>query len=487
MGRAFGALAFAGILTPSVAAAHSFGQVYTLPVPFWLYAWTAVAALALSFVVAGIFLTGKGEASSAIASVRVYPHAIPIWLLRLLQGASLFGLLLCMLTGFFGTQQSLLNFNMTFFWIVFVLGFAYLTALCGDLYALLNPWQLLCDGLGRLWPAYARGLWRYPERAGYVPAVILYGVFIWLELFGKTTPLTLAAILAAYTGLNILAVGAFGAASWFRYGEFFAVLLRLIARLAPVEFEEPGGRTTRRFRLRWPGAGLLGRPLEHPTLLLFLLFLLSATAFDGLHEAKPWVRLFWTTLYRDVLSIWLGNNPFAAFPALFKLYPWWQTFWLLVFPLLYLATYLGTIELLRRLTGCQHGRGELALRFAHSLLPIVLVYHLTHYYTLIQTQGVKIIALISDPFGFDWNLFGTAEWMRDAIVPDTTVVWHIQVALLLAGHIASVVLAHLEALRIFPDRRTATLSQLPMLALMVAFTVFGLWILSLPLDAGGTR
>jgi len=44
-----------------------------------------------------------------------------------------------------------------------------------------------------------------------------------------------------------------------------------------------------------------------------------------------------------------------------------------------------------------------------------------------------------------------------------------------------VTLAHIEALRLFTTRRAAMLSQLPMLALMVAFTSTSLWILSQPI------
>ena len=63
-------------------------------------------------------------------------------------------------------------------------------------------------------------------------------------------------------------------------------------------------------------------------------------------------------------------------------------------------------------------------------------------------------------------------------------VWHTQVALILFGHIVSVYLAHVVALRVFPTRREAMLSQLPMLCLMVFFTVAGLWILALPMQSG---
>ena len=106
---------------------------------------------------------------------------------------------------------------------------------------------------------------------------------------------------------------------------------------------------------------------------------------------------------------------------------------------------------------------------------------MTHYSTLILTQGLKIVSLASDPFGRDWNLFGTAHLLRAPILPPMGLVWHTQVALILLGHVASVVLAHRLALSIFPNRRAALLSQLPMLALMFALPISGLWILAQPL------
>jgi hypothetical protein len=132
----------------------------------------------------------------------------------------------------------------------------------------------------------------------------------------------------------------------------------------------------------------------------------------------------------------------------------------------------------------RHTVYELSLRFAFSLLPIALVYNITHYYTLILTQGVKIISLLSDPFGFGWNLFGTADLYRAPFLPAMGTVWHTQVGLIIFGHIVSVYLAHLEALRIFPTRLQAALSQLPMLLLMVLFTTVGLWVLAQPITGG---
>ena len=70
------------------------------------------------------------------------------------------------------------------------------------------------------------------------------------------------------------------------------------------------------------------------------------------------------------------------------------------------------------------------------------------------------------------------------VMLDVGSIWLTQVALILFGHIVSVYLAHVEALRIFATPRRAAVSQLPMLLLMVVFTSLGLWILSLPIAAG---
>lgn len=47
----------ASLALPSTASAHSFGVVYSLPVPFWLYGWASAVTLILSFVIVGIFAT----------------------------------------------------------------------------------------------------------------------------------------------------------------------------------------------------------------------------------------------------------------------------------------------------------------------------------------------------------------------------------------------------------------------------------------------
>jgi hypothetical protein len=157
---------------------------------------------------------------------------------------------------------------------------------------------------------------------------------------------------------------------------------------------------------------------------------------------------------------------------------------LLLSPLFYLAIYLVLLWVAKIVARSEIPLKGLALRFAFTLVPIALVYNAAHYYGEFFSQGVLILKMASDPFNAGWNLFGTDRWFSDPIVLDAGLVWHTQVALILVGHIVSVYLAHVEALKVFPKRRHAIYSQLPMLALMVLLTTIGLWILSLPIDAG---
>lgn len=95
-----------------------------------------------------------------------------------------------------------------------------------------------------------------------------------------------------------------------------------------------------------------------------------------------------------------------------------------------------------------------------------------------------MIRIISDPFGFGWNLFGTSGLATNPLIVSANIGWHLQVGIILVGHIAGVYLAHLVALRVFPSRKKALMSQLPMLVLMVMYTMIGLWILAQPIVGG---
>jgi hypothetical protein len=483
---ALAAALMGGAATPALS--HIMQNAYSLPVPLWMYAYGATAALVASFVVVGYFVKAgsplhdeRAESGRKRSVVSWLAHP---WLPRLLRLLSVFALVLCIATGFAGTSSATSNFNMTFFWVIFVLGFTYLTALIGDLYSHINPWRVLCDWVERLKPGSLRGRVPYPAWLGYYPALILYAAFIWLELFGRTLPRSLAIILLAYTLLNLVGAATFGISAWFRFGEFFGVFLRLVAKLAPVDIspdrDARGGLTV---RFRAPLVGILESRPEHFSMILFVLFMLSSTAFDGVHETIAWVAIFWKHLY-PILAMFIGTHSARPYLVLVNTFYYWQWLMLIASPFFYLGLYYFFVWLAKVVTGTDKPLRLLALSFVYSLIPIAFVYHMTHYFTLLISQAASIFSLLSDPFGIGWNLLGTKDLFTDAILLEAGVIWHTQVWLILIGHIVSVYLSHVEALRIFKTSRQATLSQLPLLVLMVALTTIGLWILSMPIAAG---
>jgi hypothetical protein len=478
-------LALFSVLFSTTVAACALGKMYNLPIPFNMYATGAAVALVASFIVVAYVF--KSQAASVNVSAGSYSRAsqmpsanIPRWLISALGSVSVFSLFLAVAAGLFGTMNPLNNFGMVFIWITSTLGLTYLTPLIGDVYALISPWRTLCDRLEKVNPGIFSGKVRFAERLKYYPALILYMIFIWIELFGMIPPQTLSVILVSYTALNLAAAWLVGREAWFQYGEFFSVFFRLLGKMSPLEYVRTrDSKDAWRVQVRKPFLGLLEAHAEHGSLLLFVIFMISSTAFDGAHDTLPWVGLFWRGIYPALATVISRPYPFWL-----DVYLVWQAASLFLLPILYLAIYLLLLWAAKQITKTSVSLHALALRFAFTLVPIAFVYNLAHYYTEFVSEGIQVVRMISDPFSRGWNIFGTSGWFQKPIILDAGQVWHTQVGLILFGHIVSVYLAHVEALKSFPSRRNAILSQVPMLLLMVLLTTVGLWILSLPIDAG---
>ena len=69
-----------------------------------------------------------------------------------------------------------------------------------------------------------------------------------------------------------------------------------------------------------------------------------------------------------------------------------------------------------------------------GLLPIAVGYLIAHYLTYLLIDGQRILIAISDPFQRGWNLFGTAfhqpsgDWLPPGLV------WTVQLAAVVGGH-----------------------------------------------------
>lgn len=500
-------LAICWLLTASVPAfAHGFGQRYDLPVPLWLYLYGSGAAVLLSFVVFGFFV---GERNTP----RTYPR---LNLLRFgafrrvfasrvfVSGLRVFSValfLLVVFAGMFGDQTPQLNFAPVFVWVIWWVGFSLFTALAGNLWPLVNPWKILFEWTDALVrhlgvreglepespPPAPRGVW---------PALMFFVAFAWVELvfWGSATPRNIAFFALLYSSATWLGMSVFGKEAWLRKGEAFSVFFDTLARFAPTETRvsdrgayercaacRDDSRTDdcvnchecfalaapekRELNLRPPAVGLLG---AEPSVgrLAFVVFMLASVTYDGLLATPLWSSLGF------YLSSTIGS--FGVLSSVF-----YGTLGLLVVPFLFFALYVGFVKLCQALGGGV-GFWRLAGAFAYSLVPIALAYQAAHYFTLLLTEGQNVFALVSDPFGWGWDLFGTAGYEPDFGVVGAASVWYTQVALIVAGHVVAVYLAHAVALHSAKSQRIALRSQVPMVALMVLYTVSSLWILSQP-------
>ncbi len=452
--------------TPLGASAHAFGQSFTLPLPVWLYLYGAGAAVVVSFLVIALFSSRK-EHSLAYKEYDLSRTGINFFLRNraLLHGIkflSLFVFVVTLLSAIEGNTSPTDNFASIFIWIVFYLGFTYLSALLGNFWPVVNPYKILTS----FWnykPAIT-----YPSWLGFFPALLFYYMFVWGELLSGgawANPHNLFLIIVSYCALTFIGIVFVGREAWFQYADFFSVFFKLLSKISPLEYHE--GKVL----LRAPFIGLVRGEAEHFSLVIFILFMLASTAFDGFRETTTWGSFYKLYVAHGASlgeSGWVLASSFALACA----------------PFIFLFFYWSAIVLMKVLLGSRESVQLLMRRFAFSLIPIALAYNIAHYYTLLLVEGQQIIALASDPFEKGWNIFHTANFVPNIGIVGATFVWNSQVAVILLGHIASVYLAHRIALHEFPSRKQAIISQVPMLFLMVLYTVFGLWILSQPMSVG---
>ena len=115
--------------------------------------------------------------------------------------------------------------------------------------------------------------------------------------------------------------------------------------------------------------------------------------------------------------------------------------------------------------------------FAHSVVPIVFGYVVAHYLTLLILEGQRTLIYLSDPLSNGANVFGTGLLgLNTAITNTAPSIALIQVLAVVCGHLMGVISAHDRAVALFP-RHKALLGQLPLLIVMVGYTVAGLLLL----------
>jgi hypothetical protein len=447
--------------------AHGIGVVRDLPIPAAYFFVGAVVVLVASFVL--LFFLWRRPLLEAHADGRRLPDAVSAVVLsravRIVLGAlSVFLLGLTLATALFGTTVELLNFAPTFVYVIFWLGIPLLSILFGNVWSVLSPWRAIADlavWLLEFGGREARPVLEWTGRMGRYPAAVALFAFVALELAHPRPayPRTLGIAVALYTYWALAGMAVYGREPWTRYGEGFAVAFRLLARIAP--FTVRDGAVV----VRWPFTGLAGQDRTRGAL-LFVAVLLGSTSFDGFSRSSTWQDLLADLRAEladssqrtvDLATTFLNLGGLAFFVAAV------------------LATYLVAVAAAEKLGGIDR---SLIPDFVLPLVPIAAAYLFAHYFTLFLIQGQFIVTLISDPFGKGWDLFGTIDFAPNLAIVSPETTWYVQVASLVIGHVAGLAIAHDRAVVVFPSGRKALEAQLPMLGLMVLYTLGGMWLLT---------
>ena len=442
------------VLTPVLA--HGVGGRSDLPLPLWQVAFGAGVAVVLSFAIAVIVVDRPRLARLAVG--RPIPIGLDRALTRVLgpvlRVLGLGLLVVVIVSGLVGAERSpdfpvATNIAPVAFYIVLWQYGQAVSAVFGNVWSVLSPYETL-GLLGERFGIVRRADTPPSPSASTWPAFVGIGGFLWLELawYDNTDIRMLGAVILGYS-VWVMANVVRSGRSWLQRGEGFTVLFGLLAAMAPFFRGDDG-----RLRIRWPLTGLALVRVPTSTSLL-ILTVLGATSFDGYTRTEHW-----DGIAGDATG-WAATG--------------WATAGLLVFVALAIALFLGACALSGRLTG---DRAVAVLDdHAPSLIPITLGYTVAHYFSNAVFEGQGFWRALSDPAGQGWDLLGSADHRIDYLVVSTRLIAWVQVGAIVIGHVLAVLASHDRALERHPPN-VALRSQYPLVAVMVLFTIGGLYLLS---------
>ena len=452
---------------PSLVLAHGFGQRIDLPVPLYLYLFGGGAVVALSFIMLGLL---PGRLSEALYKYPRLNLSRLLWfraisLPRAVESLKVFSvviLLVAVVSGIFGDQNPAFNILPTVVWILFAIGITFFSALIGNIWTLINPFttlyeygEILLQKIGITWKSEP-----LPVSWGILPAILLFFSFRWIENVSlmSSDPRPLASFVLSYAVITFIGMAMFGKNEWLKKADPFSVFFSFLSRFSITEARDGV------VYLRPPAVGLLNQSATFSEM-AFILLMLSSVAADGMLTTPLFQQLFNILLALGLPWYFVGTAGLLSLFAIFA------------------AVYYAFSFLTKTISGDFSAPIEVAQRFICSLLPISIAYEFAHYVSILVIEGQRVLYLVSDPFGKGWNLFGTADYEISYTTLNLKILWNVQVALIVIGHVIAVVIAHAIARRYFGDDRKTLISQYPMLALMIFYSCLSLWIMAQPIVA----
>ena len=430
---------------------HGIGGSQDLPIPLSLALAGGAAALTISFIVLAIAWRNPRY------DANVDGRPLPAGLARAVDGGWLsvvlrvFGLVFTAYVAWAAVAgaDSLANptFGVVYVWLW--VGLVPASLLLGPVYKALNPLRTLHWLMSRLTGGDpADGIFRLPDWVGRWPGALGLFAFTWMELVWPDSTFLWAVRLwfAAYAAIVLVGAALFGD-RWIAAADPFEVFSTLMANLSIF------GRTG-------DGALVTRSPLRNldgvkpgPGLLAVVAVLVGSTMFDSFQDSLAWVRLS-----RDI--------PVPEVPL--------NTLALVAFCAAVFVTFAVAVALTPVPGVSRRVRPSL---FAHSVVPIVAGYFVAHYLSYLVEVGQQTLIYLSDPMVDGANYLGTADlqvsyWL--SVHP--TLLALLKVGAIVVGHVLGVISAHDRAVRLLPRRDQLT-GQLPLLVVMVGYTLSGLYLL----------
>jgi hypothetical protein len=454
------------MFSPSPALAHAGerGQVLLLPTKLYIVGGALAVALSSAAVA---FASKQGPYRPHKRTLKL--ATLPQWLPTIASTASFVFLAILVLAGLLGNPDPLSNPLPPTLWTWWV-GFTILTVMVGNIWKVFNPWigpYRLAMRNGPVVPLYD-----YPQAFGCLPALLLFFSFAWFELVYPTPqdPSRLAIAIILYSLITFTGLILFGPA-WLDRGDAFTAFFTMVSRLSAAKWiAHPDNKSVHaKLELGWPGRSLTEGPPLSSTFIAFVLLALSTVSFDGLSRTFAWVG-------------WLGINPLEFPGRSALLLP--NTFGLTLSFVALAAAYGTALALGRSFSNSGISIKDALGLYVLSLVPIAIGFHFAHYLPNLLLDWQYALRGLSDPFGLGWDLLRTSDFRPSSSMAfdhtTITAIYNIQTSVIVLAHMMAVFAAHRFALSQARTRRQALIGQIPMIMLMLGYTVFGLWLLSTP-------
>ncbi len=382
------------------------------------------------------------------------------------------GASLCLVTliyiGMMGPTDPQANLLPLVLWTVWWMAIFVIQGFFFDVWKWINPWL----GLFQLVLPDHKPVFKLPERLSIWPATLIFLAFQTFVLTDSAPndPDRLAAFTLGYWAFTFAGMALFGQDPWLRHFECFTVLFRLVGLMR-------AAAGTRSLKIGLPGWQIVQSTQFDLSHAVFVLIILAAGSFDGLHETFWWLAQ-------------LGINP-LEYPGrtalIYKTSAGLMAAIIGLIAIFAASVWIGLAAVSGPGRAAKIGFCDAFVRFSITLLPIAIGYHFAHYFVTFLVQIQIVVASLADPLARGWNLFGLGAIRLKVgflTVPQTVkVIWLTQAGVVVISHVLAVFLSHRTAEQLCNNRADILKIQLGLSLLMVAYTIFGLWLLASPRGA----